>query len=349
MKEKIALLSILANIFLAGSKITVGFIFNSSAVLADGFHAFTDVFSSFVGYLGIKISRKPVNQKYPYGYYKFEVLSGLIITLILLFSGVVIIYKAYGKFIVSQLLEMNYLIFTVMFLSIIINYVTSRLKIYYGKKENSITLLSDGSHDRADVLASVGVLAGVFLSKYWSYADPLLAALIGLYIIKESIPLGKEAIDSLLDVSAGEEVENKIRLIAKRENIVINSLKTQKKGSILIANLEINLSKDFKIDRATSISENFREKLMKEIDNLEYVIIQIASHGMETGFYKPDFGRGFGWQRKGRFVNELKEATGRGPSGYCVCEKCGYKTPHQSGVPCSNLKCPTCNINLKRE
>lgn len=348
MKEKIALISILANVFLAGSKITIGFISHSSAVLADGFHALTDIFSSLIGYFGIKTSQKPVDQKHPYGYYKFEVLSGLIIILILLASGILIVYEAYQKFLNPEKIRIDYLILSVMFLSILINFFTSKLKIYYGKKENSLTLLSDGSHDKADVLASVAVLGGVFLSKYWVYADSLLAALIGFYIIKESFPLGREAIDSLLDVSAGKEIEEKIRLIAKEQNVEIDALKTQKKGSATTADLEINLPSNLSVEEATKISNNLRESLMQAIESLEYISVQIISHDVETGFYKPEFGRSFGWQRKGRFRGEISEATGRGPSGYCVCEKCGYKIQHQKGEPCSNIKCPTCDVNLKR-
>ncbi|MEA1937384.1 MAG: cation diffusion facilitator family transporter [Patescibacteria group bacterium] len=349
MKEKIALISILANVFLAVGKISVGLISNSSAVLADGFHAFTDIFASGIGYFGIKASQKPVDKRHPYGHYKFEVLGGLIITFILFISGVGIIYEAYKKFLNPEEIKINYLIFGVMFLSILINFFTSRLKIYYGKKENSLTLLSDGTHDKADVLASVAVLSGVLFSKYWVYADPILAVLIGLYIIKESFPLGKEAIDSLLDVSAGEEIEEEIKSIAEKENIKIDSLKTQKKGSAITANLEIDLPSKLNVEEATKISNILREKLIQAIEPLEYVVIQIISHEIETGFYKPDFGHGFGWQRKGRFKDKIQEASSKGPDGYCVCEKCGYKTPHQRGVPCSNLKCPNCNVNLERE
>jgi len=161
--------------------------------------------------------------------------------------------------------------------------------------------------------------------------------------------LGKEAVDSLLDVSAGPEIEEKIKSIAKKENIEIDSLKTQKKGSAITANLEITLPNNLKVEEATKISESLREKLMKEVENLSYVAIQIKSHEVETGFYRPAFGRGFGWQRQGRFKGEVEEAAGRGPDGYCVCSKCDYKIPHQRGVPCSTLQCPNCKVNLERK
>jgi len=81
------------------------------------------------------------------------------------------------------------------------------------EKRNSISLLSDGIHSRIDVYTSIAVLVGLLVVKFigFEYADPALAFFIGLYIIKEAFFLGKEATDSLLDVSAGEEIENKIK------------------------------------------------------------------------------------------------------------------------------------------
>ena len=95
MKEKIAGISIFANLVLAIGKIIVGFLANSAAVLAEGIHSGMDIFSSGISFIGIKLSKKPVDEKHPYGHYKFEVLAGVIITLILFVTGIVIIYKAY--------------------------------------------------------------------------------------------------------------------------------------------------------------------------------------------------------------------------------------------------------------
>jgi cation diffusion facilitator family transporter len=338
MKEKIALTSILANIFLAVSKTTAGFLAGSGAVLAEGLHSGMDILSSGISFVGIKIAKKPVDKNHPYGHYKFEVLAGLIITIILFLTGGFILLESAREFKNPSPVTVGYLALGTMVLSAVINEVMARLKIKYGKKENSVSLLSDGVHSRADVYTSIAVLAGLFLTKYWIYTDSVLAALIGLYIIKESFSLGKEAIDSLLDVSAGEEIEEKIRLIAKTENIQINSLKTQKKGSIITANLELSLPKNLSVEKATKISNDLREKLIQAIEALEYVAIQITSHEVETGFYKPDFGHSIDWQR-----------TGKGPEGFCVCEKCGYKTSHTRGTPCTTLKCPVCSINLKRQ
>ncbi len=349
MKEKIAITSILANVFLAGGKLTVGLASNSSAIFAEGLHSGMDILSSAISFAGIKIAKKPVDKKHPYGHYKFEVLAGLIITIILFLTGAFIISESIREFSNPSSVTIGYLALSVMLISAIVNEIMARLKIKYGKKENSVSLLSDGVHSRVDVYASLVVLAGLFLTKYWIYVDSVLALLVGLYIIKESFLLGKEAVDSLLDVSAGEGIESEIESIAKMQNIEITSLKTQKKGSAVTANLEINLPSNLKVEEATKISNDLREKLIEAIESLEYVVIQIVSHEVETAFYKPDFGRSFGWQRKGKFRGEVEKAEGRGPDGDCVCEKCGYKISHEKGTPCSTLKCPTCKISLIRK
>lgn len=349
MKEKVAVISIFTNIMLAGGKIIVGLFSGSAAILAEGIHSFMDVFSSLISFWGIKVSKKSADSEHPYGHYKFEVLAGAIITVILLITGLGIIYEACRGLVSPEKIKIGYLAFGVMMFSAVINEIVARLKIHFGKKENSIALLSDGFHSRTDVYSSLAVFIGLFLTNYWIYTDSVLALLIGSYIIKSSLSIGKEAIDSLLDVSAGEEIEEKIRTISKKENIEISSLKTQKKGSAVTANLEIKLPNNLKVEEATKISNGFREKLMKEVESLYYIAIQITSHEVETGFYKPTFGQGFGWQRKGRFRGEVDKAIGDGPGGYCACPKCDYKAPHERGVPCSTLECPNCNINLTRK
>ena len=349
MKEKIAAISILANVILAGGKLIAGFIAGSGAVFAEGLHSGIDILSSAISFVGIRTAKKPVDKKHPYGHYKFEVLAGLIITIILFLTGLFIISEAIRELRNPSPVTIGYWALGVMLASAVINEIMARLKIHFGKKENSISLLSDGFHSRIDVFSSAAVFVGLFLTKYWLYADSILALLVGFYIIKESFSIGKEAVDSLLDVSAGEEIEKRIRLIAQNQNIEIKDLKTQKKGGAITANLEIKLPSNLSVNEATKISEDLREKLMGKIGNLSYVAIQIKSHEVETGFYKPAFGRGFGWQRRGKFIHEVKEAKGKGIGGDCVCPKCGYKIPHQRGVPCSTLQCPNCKISLERK
>ena len=340
-KEKISVIAVIANIVLALSKIIIGLISKSSAVIAEGVHSGMDIISSAIGYAGIKAAKKPIDEKHPYGHYKAEVLAGLIITIVLLGTSVWIIYEAITNFFTIKEIFITPLTLGVMAFSAVINEIMARVKIKYGKKHESMALLADGKHSRIDVLASLSVFIGLFLTKYWIHLDSVIALLIGIYILVESISLGKKTTDSLLDVSAEEETENKIKDVVKKENIKLAGLKTQKLGSAVFAELKINLDPKLKVEQASAITKRLENKIQKEVSSVEYIVIQIESHEVRQESFKGVFGRKTEW--KGRMGGK-----GLGPGGKCVCPKCGYITSHERGTPCSQKKCPNCKIELAR-
>lgn len=343
MERKISIIGLVVNLVLGIVKLIVGILSKSSAIIAEGLHSGMDVISSAINYIGIKASKKPADKEHPYGYYKAEVLSGFIITIILFLTGVWIVYKAVISFLEPKELVVTSLSVGIMALSAIVNLIMSQIKIRYGKKYNSISLLSDGAHSRVDVLTSIAVLIGLIISKYFINADATMALLIGIYILFQSFSLGKKATDSLLDVSASEEIENKIKKVTEAENVKIEDLKTQKRGSKINAELKVMLANNLKVEEASAITKKLEEKLTQDIKNLEYVTIQISSHDFSESYYKDIFGRGLGWHGKGRMHGQAL-----GPGGNCVCPKCGYKMKHDRRIPCSSLKCPNCNIQMTR-
>ena len=348
MKEKISILGIIANVFLAVCKITTGIFTKSASILADGVNSGTDVFASTINLIGIKAAQKPADKEHPYGHEKAEVISGFIITLIIFGSGLFIIYDAVRGFLGTPVVTISYIAFIVMGSSALINFLMSKLKIHYGKKENSVSLLSDGIHSRIDVMVSLGVFIGLVLTKYWIHFDSIIALLIGLYITKEAFGLGKETTDALLGASS-PKTEEKIRDIIKKEKIELTNLKTQKLGTKVFAEITIKLSSELKVDEADKISNKLRKGLTSQIKELNYTSIQIESHDIQRGYFKPSLGKEFGWKRKGKFKDAIKEAQGKGPKGDCICPKCGYTQDHERRTPCSTIKCPKCEINLTRK
>jgi len=357
MKETIAATSLIVNLMLAGVKVIMGYLSSSVSVLSEGLHSGMDVLSSGINLLGLREAKKPVDKEHPYGHYKFEVLSGFFITLILFVTGAVIIYKAVSGMLLPGKIKAEKLVLGVMLLSVLVNEIMSRLKLYYGKKENSISLLSDGVHSRIDVWTSLSVFIGLILNKYWVYTDSLLALLIGIYIIGKSFSLGKEATDSLLDVSAGENNEDKIRAIAKKNNIVISELKTQKKGATITANLIIKLPSDLTVEKAAIISDKLKKDLIEGMVNLSYVAVQLEKSGFSTNFFKAretlsfnkGFNMGFGWQGRLQCKEENSTDCTNAETGNCVCVKCGFKEEHKKGIPCSYATCPKCGSRMKKE
>lgn len=345
----VAVLAVVANLFLAIGKLVVGFIFGVGAIFADGINSATDVIASIISYFGIKVSEKPADKEHPYGHGKAEVISGFVITLIIFVSGLFIIYEAIRELINPSPIDINILVFVVMAVSAGVNGLMSYLKIYFGKKYNSVSLVSDGIHSRIDLLVSLAIFIGLFFINSFPKLDPILALMVGIYILRESFYLGKETTDSLLGTTAGDEIEGKIKKIIEKNKSKLVSLKTQKLGNNVFAEIKINLPSKLKVEKATSITKDLQDRLIKEIKELDYVSIQIESHDAHIGYYKSFFGKSSGWQRRGRFKDEL--SNGEGPGGYCVCENpdCDYKVKHERGVPCSSLKCKKCGGKMMRE
>lgn len=346
MERKISILGLVANLVLGVAKTAIGIMAGSASILAEGLHSGMDVISSGISFVGIKASRKPVDKGHPYGHYKAEVIGGLFITVILFMTALWIILEAVRSFVSPRRPVVNLASLGVMAFSALVNGAMARLKIKSGERYDSLSLVSDGVHSRVDVFTSLAVLSGLFLVRYFVHADALLALLIGLYILKESFVLGRKATDSLLDASAGEDVERKIRTVAEERRISLSGLKTQKRGPVITANLEIELPALLKIDEATDMADGLRKELMKQVENLDYVAIQIKSSNISTGYFKPPLGsgRGFGWRGPGRTGAEASEH-----AGMCVCPKCGYEVAHERGVPCASRKCPECGTNLTRK
>ena len=268
MYEKVALIGLIVNILMAIAKIIISVISNSFAIIADGLHTAMDIIASGITYIGIKASKKPADKEHPLGHYKAEVIAGYTITIILFLTALWIIYESILSLFSPEAIILNYLSFGIVVFSIIVNAIMSHAKIYYGKKYDLISLISDGVHSRADVLTSCAVLAGLIFSKYFIYADSFIALLMGFYILHLSFDLGRKATDSLLDVSAGDNVENKIKEIAKKENIELLDLKTQKRGPKISAYINVAFPSKCKVNMASAATKKFEKKLFDSINGI---------------------------------------------------------------------------------
>ena len=92
-KEAVSILSIWVNIFLGISKVAVGAVINSAALVADGIHSATDFLSSLGVYFGIRAAQKPVDKDHPYGHYAAETIRGMFVVFLLAISGFWIIFE----------------------------------------------------------------------------------------------------------------------------------------------------------------------------------------------------------------------------------------------------------------
>jgi cation diffusion facilitator family transporter len=303
-KEKASIISIIVNVFLSIGKVFAGIISGSAALLADGIHSGLDVLSSVVAYIGIKISSKEKDEKHPYGFYIAETLSGLGVAVLLVVSAIWIIFEGVGQLTQVKPVDLGVIGFAVVVVSIVANEIMARYKFRVGRNTDSLALVADGQHSRADAISSVGVLIGLVLVSFFPIADGLLAVIIGLYILYESWGIGRETIDQLIGVK-DEKGEEKIKEITKQKNIEVFDIKTRKIGSAVFAELSIKLDPELKMEETDKIVKEIQSELLQQIPSLDRVIIQVESHEYTQGVIRPQFGKPIKWRRRWELAKEL--------------------------------------------
>jgi cation diffusion facilitator family transporter len=271
------------------SKLFFGTLIGSVALIADGIHSSLDVISSFVTFLGLKTAKKPLDKTHPYGYLKAESLAGFFVMILLAITGIWILYEAIQRFFGEELVVFSSYAVLVVIGSILVTETLARLKFKYGRKFQSLALVADAEHSRADALSSVGVLIGLFLIKYFSLADAIIAIGIGGYIIFEAFQIGKEITDSLLDV-ANENVEEKIKKICESHKIEVSEIKTRKIGGFNFAEIKIKLAPKLKVEDVEKITKTLEERLLNNIKELKYVVISIEAYQIKESVILPKIG-----------------------------------------------------------
>lgn len=177
-----------------------GIVFNSLALLSDAAHMGTDVLGLGMALAAITLAQRPATSQRTYGAYRLEVLAALANGILLFGVAGYVLYQAYGRF--SEPPEVPGVpLMLVAVVGLIVNIISFRL-LTAGAKE-SLNLRGAYLEVLADMLGSVGVIvAGIIIyTTGWGYADPLIGAAIGLFILPRTYKLTAQALRILMEVA----------------------------------------------------------------------------------------------------------------------------------------------------
>ena len=161
---KVSLVSIIINFILSAFKLAAGLIANSGALVSDAVHSASDVFSTFIVMIGIKLADKKPDKNHEYGHERIECVAAIILAFVLAATGIGIAADAINKIqtgINGDLAVPGVLALVAAGVSIIVKEVMFRYTKHYAKKINSGAMMADAWHHRSDALSSVGSLIGV--------------------------------------------------------------------------------------------------------------------------------------------------------------------------------------------
>lgn len=190
-------ITIFLNFIISIVEITGGIFSNSLALISDAFHNLSDGLAVLITYIAVKISRKDSNIRKTFGYKRIQILAALFNSVVLIVICVFLLFEAYNRFMQPEPIN-SVIMFVVALIGLLANIAgVFLLKQHSGR---NINIKSAYLHLIGDTLASVAVIVGgvliYFFKVYW--IDPVITALISLYIIKETIGILLETYNILM-------------------------------------------------------------------------------------------------------------------------------------------------------
>lgn len=180
------------------AEVVGGILTNSLALLADAGHMLTDVGGLAFALIAINIAQRSPTDKRTYGYYRAEILAALANAVILIFVSIYILYEAVKRFqSPPEVSSKNMLI--VAAIGLVVN--IAGMIILRKSSKQSLNMKGAYFEVLSDMLTSIGVIAAaiIMLTTGWYYADPIISACIGLFILPRIWILLKDAIGILLE------------------------------------------------------------------------------------------------------------------------------------------------------
>ena len=169
-----------------------GLVTNSLALLSDAAHMATDVIALAISLFAVRLSRRPPDAKRTYGYARMEAIGAMINGVLLFVVAFYILWEAVGRFREPPEVASTGML-VIAALGLLVNLVSMRLL----KAGSGQSLNVKGAYLEvwADMLGSVGVILGAVIIKItgWTVVDPIIAVLIGLWVLPRTWTLLREA------------------------------------------------------------------------------------------------------------------------------------------------------------
>jgi len=211
-KKRLAIVLALTSAYLV-AEVIGGLLTHSLALLADAGHMLTDVAGLAFALLAIRFAERPATPERTYGYYRVEILAALVNAVVLIGISLYILYEAYERFRNPPEIQSGGML-AVALVGLVVNIAG----IYLLKSASEESLNMKGAYFEvlSDMLTSIGVIAAgiIMLTTGWYYADPIISAGIGVFILPRTWMLLRDAVGVLL-----EGTPHDVNLAALRESI----------------------------------------------------------------------------------------------------------------------------------
>lgn len=283
LANRISFQSMMVNLFLFALKGLLGLEIASASLFSDAVHSLSDIFSTLIVLIGIRISSKPSDAGHPYGHEKIECVVAFLLGIVLFGIGGGIGWDGIWKLFhpaaaVAQNTLLNSLAMGAAAVSVAAKEWMYRFTMKCAKKIRSASMAADAWHHRSDALSSVGSLAGVAgIRLGCPVVDGAACLIISLFIFKAAYNICADACGKLIDAACPPELEGKIERVAKsnREVLAIDALKTRQYGSRIYVDLEITLDRNMSFEHSHEVAESIHDEIEEDFTAVKHCMIHV--------------------------------------------------------------------------
>lgn len=269
------------NLGLALAKGGVGFVGGSKALVADALHSFSDVITSLVVGLTLKIANRPIDKNHPYGHGKVEYIASLIVSVVLLAAALTICISAINTIRHRAPVQPSMLAVWVAAISITANEFMFRRTICAAQKMNSPSMRTNAWDNRVDSYSSIATLLGIIGAKLGAHVlDPLAAIIVAFFIFRVCGQMMWEALCGLTDVSAvsPEQIRQIYDITCSVDGVQsVTDIRARRMGSLIWIDLRIHLYSQQTIAEGHLIATRIKNAILSRIDHVGNVMVSVNS------------------------------------------------------------------------
>ena len=279
---KVSGVSIAVNLLLSVFKLIAGILAHSGAMISDAVHSASDVGSTFIVMIGVTLSGKKSDKEHQYGHERMECVSSIILSGLLLATGLGIGLGGVENIVKSSHGEAIVIPGILALVAAVVSIVVKEWMFWYtrgaAKKINSGALMADAWHHRSDAMSSIGAFVGIFGARMgFPILDPLASVVICLLIVKASVDIFRDAIDKMVDRSCDEKTEKEMReTILKVDGVKrIDLLQTRLFGSKMYVDIEIAADGAQTLDAAHEIAEKVHHAIEETFTEVKHCMVHV--------------------------------------------------------------------------
>jgi cation diffusion facilitator family transporter len=277
IKQKAALFAASSASLLAAGKFCVGIYSGSLAVVSSGLDSLLDVFMSAMNFLAIRKASQPPDETHDYGHGKAENLAAVTQSLVIIFSGAIILYKAGEKYWTQAIIRYSSLDLGIMGLSLIFSLIISTVLRGIGRKTDSNALRADALHYTSDLYSNSAAILAIILTFFTGLTafDLLFAVIIGVIIIISALSILKKGSLGLMDTRISEPLEKSLREILDQRPYPFagfHKLRTRISGSKIFGDLHVLFCRKLKIEEAHDLTRDLESEIQSRIPTMDVVI-----------------------------------------------------------------------------